>query len=144
MNYQLWLIPLIVMIIAQALKVVFVKSNTWDWDRLKRINQYGGMPSSHSAMVTSLATVLAYYQGLNSASFAVALILALITIRDASGFRQAIGQHGAMINKLIKELPDDEEYKFPILGETFGHKTIEVIGGIIFGLAGTFILINLL
>ncbi len=143
-DYQLWLIPFLVMVIAQALKVVFTRSKTWDWNRLKRFNQYGGMPSSHSAMVTSLTTVLAYDQGLDSPSFAVALILALITIRDASGFRLAIGQHGQMINKLVKELPDDQEYKFPVLGEKFGHKNIEVIGGIIFGLICTFALIQLI
>ncbi|MBP9802238.1 divergent PAP2 family protein [Patescibacteria group bacterium] len=142
-DYQLWLIPFLVMVIAQALKVVFTRSKTWDWNRLKRFNQYGGMPSSHSAMVTSLVTVLAYDQGISAPSFAVAVILALITIRDASGFRLAIGQHGQMINQLVKELPDEQEYKFPILGEKFGHKTTEVIGGVIFGLLCTLLLIQI-
>ncbi|MCB9802775.1 divergent PAP2 family protein [Candidatus Nomurabacteria bacterium] len=144
MSYQLWLIPLISMFVAQALKVVFFKSTTWDWNRLKRINQYGGMPSSHSAMVTSLVTVLAYHQGFDSAAFAIALVFALITVRDASGFRLAIGKQGEIINKLIKELPDDQEYKFPVLGEKFGHKTTEVIVGIIFGFFFTLFLINFL
>ena len=139
MNWQLFLIPLLVMFLIQVSKVIFYKG-PWDWYRLKRINAYGGMPSSHSAMVVSLVATLGHYYGPQTPSFAVAIILALITIRDAYGFRQAIGKQGAVINQLVKELPDDREYQFPILGEKFGHKTIEVFVGIIVGIILSYLL----
>jgi hypothetical protein len=143
MNYQLFLIPLAVMILVQVIKVATHTKDGWTWKRLSRINAYGGMPSSHSAMVSSLAFVTGYYDGLQSTTFAIASILALIIVRDAFGFRHAIGQQGQVINNLVKELPDDQEYKFPILGEKFGHKATEVIAGIIVGLLLTYWLINI-
>lgn len=139
MNYALFAIPIIVMIVVQTSKVLFYRG-AWGWERLKKINAYGGMPSSHSAMVTSLVFVLGYYEGLSSPAFAVAVIVALITIRDANGFRQQVSQHSSVINKLIKELPDKEEYKFPVLKEIFGHKTTEVIGGILAGIVLSYFL----
>ena len=142
MNWQLFLIPLVVMFLIQVSKVLFYKG-AWDWYRLKRINNYGGMPSSHSAMVTSLVYTLGHYYGTQAPSFAVAVILAIMTIRDAYGFRQAIGKQGAVINQLVKELPDDREYQFPILGEKFGHKTIEVIIGVIIGIILSYLLFRL-
>ncbi|MBT4349515.1 divergent PAP2 family protein [bacterium] len=143
MNYQLFLIPLAVMFIVQVLKIFTHTKDGWTWKRLSRINTYGGMPSSHAAMVTSLAVITGYYDGLQSSTFAITLILALIIIRDAFGFRQAIGQQGKVINNLVKELPDEQEYKFPVLGEKFGHKTVEVIAGIIVGIILSYWLINI-
>ncbi len=140
MDYRLFIIPILVMLVVQASKVLFYQGG-WGWERWKKINAYGGMPSSHSAMVTSLTFTLGYYQGLNSPAFAVALVLAMITIRDANGFRQQVSRHSAVINKLIKELPDKEEYKFPVLKEIFGHKTTEVIAGILAGILLSYFLI---
>ena len=143
MDYKFFLIPIIVMIITQVVKVIIetIKDGEFNW---QRINGYGGMPSSHSAMVTSLAITVGYYQGVSSPIFAVAIIVALLTIRDAYGFREQLGHHGKILNKLIKELPDEKEYKFPILKETFGHKTIEVIVGIIFGIVLSLLFIQIL
>lgn len=133
MDYRLFAIPILVMIVVQFSKVLFYQGS-WGWERLKKINAYGGMPSSHSAMVTSLAFTIWYFEGFASPAFAVALVLAMITIRDANGFRQQVSRHSTVINKLIKELPDTEEYKFPVLKEIFGHKTTEVIAGILAGI----------
>lgn len=139
MDFRLFAIPIIVMFVIQVSKIVFYRGG-WNWERLKRINAYGGMPSSHSAMVTSLAMTIWYYEGIASPAFAVALIVALITIRDANGFRQQVSRHSTVINKLIKELPDTEEYKFPVLKEIFGHKTIEVVAGILAGIVLSYLL----
>ena len=139
--YQLFLIPLIVMILNQLIKVViemFQGKFTWF-----SILSYGGMPSSHAAVVTSLVYLMAYFEGFDSPSFALALILALLTIRDATGIRWQIGKNSKLINQLIKELPDDKEYHYPVLEERFGHKNSEVLVGIILGLVTTFLLISI-
>ncbi len=139
MDIRLFAIPIIVMIVIQVCKVLFYQGG-WNWERLKKINAYGGMPSSHSAMVTSLALTIWYYEGLESPAFAVALVMAMITIRDANGFRQQVSRQSTVINKLIKELPDQDEYKFPVLKEIFGHKTIEVMAGVLSGIVLSYLL----
>ena len=131
MDYKFFLIPLAVVISNQLIKMVIdITRGGFTWPS---IFSYGGMPSSHSAVVTSLATVMAYYKGMASAEFAIALVLALLTIRDASGIRYQLGTQGQTINKLVKELPDDREYHFPVLTERFGHKNTEVFVGIVLG-----------
>jgi uncharacterized protein len=143
MDFRLFLIPMIIMFLVQLTKVALYKKGGFGWDRLKVINEYGGMPSAHSALVSSLCLTMAYYQGISSPGFAVAIVLALIIVRDSFGFRQAIGEQGKIINRLVKELPDKQEYKFPILGERFGHRTIEVIVGVLVGLLLTYALMLL-
>lgn len=137
--YQLFLIPLLVMIINQIIKVLLeILRGNFTWFS---ILSYGGMPSSHAATVTSLVYVMAYYQGLTSPSFALALITALLIIRDATGIRWQIGKNSKLINQLIKELPDEKEYRYPVLEEKFGHKNSEVIVGILVGLVFTYLLV---
>jgi len=131
MEYKLFIIPIMVMLINQVLKVlVDAWRGKWTW---MSIFSYGGMPSSHASIVVSLATVMGYYQGIDSPVFAIAVILALLTMRDATGIRWQLGNQGKAINRLIKELPDNIEYKFPVLGERYGHKTTEVIVGALVG-----------
>ncbi len=141
MNYQLFAIPLLVMIINQIIKVLLeMRKGKFSWPV---ILSYGGMPSSHAAVVSSLTYVMGYYEGLQSPSFALALVLALLILRDATGIRWQLGNNSKIINRLIKELPDDREYTFPILHERFGHRNIEVFFGIIVGLLGAALLVKI-
>lgn len=141
MNYQLFLIPLLIMVINQVVKVLLeVRKGKFSWPV---ILSYGGMPSSHAAVVTSLTYALGYYEGLESPSFAISLVLALLILRDATGIRWQLGNNSKVINRLIKELPDDREYTFPILNERFGHRNIEVFFGIIVGLLGAMLLVKI-
>ena len=142
MDYKLFLIPILVMVLNQVIKVIIeIIKGDFSWPA---ILSYGGMPSSHAALVTSLATAVGYYQGISSPAFAVSLIIAIIITRDASGIRYQLGTQGQTINKLIKELPDSREYHFPVLGEKFGHKNIEVFIGIVVGLVLTSLIIMIL
>ena len=141
MEYKLFLIPIIVMLLNQAIKVmVEAWRGNWTW---MSVFSYGGMPSSHASIVVSLATVIGYYQGINSPEFAIAIILALLTMRDATGIRWHMGKQGKAINRLVKELPDNTEYKYPVLSERFGHKNTEVAAGIVVGLVLTAAIIKL-
>ena len=141
MEYKLFLIPLAIMVASQTIKLLIeMARGQLSWPSLL---SYGGMPSSHAALVTSLATVMAYYQGLDSAAFAVALILAVLVNRDASGIRWHLGPPGRALKQLIKELPDGREYQFPVLTEKFGHKNTEVLVGILIGLVLSLVIIYL-
>jgi len=141
MNYQLFLIPLSIMVINQIIKVALeMRQGKFSWPV---ILSYGGMPSSHAAVVTSLTYVMGYYEGLNSSSFAISLVLTLLILRDATGIRWQLGNNSKVINRLIKELPDDREYSFPILNERFGHRNIEVFFGIIVGLVFAMLLVRI-
>ena len=141
MEFKLFLIPIITLLINQLIKMLIeALRGNFSWYKLFT---YGGMPSSHSALVTSLTIVIAYYQGISSPSFALALIFSIIVIKDASGIRLKLGQQGKIINSLIKELPDQKEYKYPVLAEKLGHTNFEVLVGVLTSIIITSLLINI-
>jgi uncharacterized protein len=128
--YLLIVIPILVGAITQALKLIIDGiPNNFSWQHL--IGDYGGMPSSHAAFVTSLVTVVGLREGLDSSAFAIAFILMLVVLRDAVGFRREIGKNSAVTNHLAKELYKTRKIK--PLTERVGHKVSEVIAGIVFG-----------
>lgn len=136
-----FIIPLLVMVVTQAIKLTIeIYHGNFAWSH---VNSYGGMPSSHAALVASLAMTIAYFEGVRTAAFAVAIVTFIIIVRDAMGFRYQLGIHGRILNQLIKELPDRDEYKYPILSERLGHTLPEVTVGIIVGIAGTLALLPL-
>ena len=94
----------------------------------------GGMPSSHSALVTSLSTTIAFRHGLNSDLFIFSLCFFLVVIRDAFGVRRSSGIQSRKINTLGKELEEKkviDSYK-PVK-EVDGHTPMEVLCGCLLG-----------
>jgi len=93
------------------------------------------MPSGHSAMVISLATITGLKTGWHSPIFAITVILAIIVIRDALGIRRYLGQHGKVLNILVKDLKDDKmlDEKYPRLLERIGHTPAQVLVGALIG-----------
>lgn len=92
----------------------------------------GGMPSSHSALMASLSTSLAFREGLFSSEFYISLLLSSIIVYDAMGVRRSVGTHAAILNKL-----EPKKYK---LKENIGHTPSEVFVGIIVGVVSSIIL----
>ena len=91
----------------------------------------GGMPSSHSALVTSLAAAVGYVHGIGSASFAIAVLLAFIVMYDAAGVRRAVGEQAKILNQINAE---SEEITFEkVLKELIGHTPLQVFMGGILG-----------
>ena len=90
---------------------------------------YGGLPSNHSAIVSSMATLIALKEGLNHPAFGVALTLAFIVILDAASLRKQIGKQAAALNRLAKIANLKGE-----LRERVGHSLIEIIAGIAVGI----------
>lgn len=141
--FELILIPIIVAVITQILKLTIDGiPNNLNWQHL--VNDYGGMPSSHTSFVTSLATVIGLSQGFNSAAFAVSVVLMIVVIRDAVGFRREIGRNAVftnMIAKIIyKDAPTQTKKKIDFLNERVGHSFPEVIAGFIVGICLSIIL----
>lgn len=127
------ILPLAAGLIAQLTKF-FIKSNKQKFN-LKNIISYSGMPSGHSAMVVSLATIVGLEEGIDSSLFAVTFILAIIIIRDALGLRRYLGEHGRILNILVKDLKEDEllDNSYPRLLEKIGHTPKQVIAGSVIG-----------
>ena len=127
-QFQLFLIPIIVIACAQLMKFVRMSFRYGlKWDNLF---DPGHFPSAHSAFVTSLVVVIGYYENVTSGVFAVASCFAFITIYDAMRVRMQIGIQGKTLNKLVAEVKGINQNDFPRLKEHVGHYANEVAGGI--------------
>lgn len=127
--------------LAQLLKIPLQRkqTGTWNW---RAIFETGGMPSSHSAGVSSLATFIALKRGVKTFDFALATIFGLLVMYDAQGVRRQAGELTIKLNELEEEVerlrgqPDyhyhDRETKR--LKEMLGHQPIEVVIGALFGM----------
>lgn len=94
----------------------------------------GGMPSSHSTLVTCLATCVGIHDGLGSTSFVICCALALVVMYDASGIRRAAGQQARMINMIIDAWEESDPIEKQIrLKELLGHTPLEVFAGATLG-----------
>lgn len=94
----------------------------------------GGMPSSHSAFVVSLAIMVGAMEGFSTAAFAIAVILASIVMYDASGVRHETGVQGQVLNEILEKVfVNGEPITDVELKELVGHTKVEVAGGFIVG-----------
>ena len=97
----------------------------------------GGMPSSHSAFVTALATSVAMLEGFGSVAFAICVILALVVMYDAAGVRQSVTRQSIVLNRIVEEL----RLRRPMVGlgsdlrELVGHSAFQVTAGAALGIA---------
>ncbi|MBO5060091.1 MAG: divergent PAP2 family protein [Clostridia bacterium] len=120
--------------IAQLLKVIFtvIKSKKIDF---RRFIGSGGMPSSHSSFVTSLATAVGIEKGFVGSEFAMATVFALVVMYDAAGVRRAAGQQAKILNKIVEEWEQaDFEKTDKRLKELLGHTPKEVFAGAVLGI----------
>ena len=125
------------MIIAQFSKLFtkyFVKRE-WDFNV---ILSTGGMPSSHTSLVTTLTLTLGLIYGFDSVQFAMSFVFSAVIMHDAMGIRFEAGKHASVLNKISEDIKyilgkeDDSESRFK---ELLGHHPIEVFGGFILGIA---------
>ena len=94
----------------------------------------GGMPSSHTAVVTSMTASVAFYEGLGSNLFAVSLFIALVIMRDAMGVRRAVGLQARAFNLMGKYSAEKMGIEFHPVKEIQGHAPLEVIVGALLGI----------
>ncbi|NLD48112.1 MAG: divergent PAP2 family protein [Clostridiaceae bacterium] len=93
----------------------------------------GGMPSSHSAFIVSLAAVIAKIKGIDSSEFGITFAISLIVMYDAAGIRRAAGKQAKVLNKLIFSHNDNVNFDEK-LKELLGHSPFEVIMGALLGI----------
>ena len=94
----------------------------------------GGMPSSHSALVTSMMLSIGIFEGFNTSIFALAVALAMIVLYDAAGVRREAGRHAEKINILINEFFTGQPISDKQLKEVIGHTPAQVLAGVLMGL----------
>lgn len=100
-----------------------------------RIFTSGGMPSSHSSFVTSLATLVGIERGFSSTDFAIVAVFALITMYDASGVRRSVGKQAAILNQILDDFHNKKHIEQKRLKELVGHTPKEVLFGAMLGIA---------
>jgi len=127
--------------VAQLLKVII------ELLRVKRLKpglmfSTGGMPSSHSSFMASLATSVGLNVGFDSVIFAVAAAISLVVMSDAAGVRRAAGKQAKVINVLVENIENTGIVLDKKLKELLGHTPVEVACGAILGILVAILLYN--
>ena len=119
--------------IAQVVKIPlhFLLKREWDWSLLMSA---GGMPSSHSALVVAVTHAIGLTLGFGSPLYALAVVLAMIVLYDATGVRRQAGEHARVINAIVSDLVAGHPLKEEQLKELIGHTPGEGIAGATLGL----------
>ena len=131
-DFKFILVPISTWFFIQLFKLIYdlVKTRKFNF---KRILGAGGMPSSHSAVVTSLATLVGKYEGTDTTQFAIALIFACVVMYDATGVRRAAGKQAKVLNKIIETPGLTKVEMSEKLVEALGHTPIQVFVGAVIG-----------
>jgi acid phosphatase family membrane protein YuiD len=124
---------LIAWILAQVIKIPldYLRTRRWNWALLLTT---GGMPSSHSALMTGTVFAIGLYYGFDHPLFALGVAITMIVTYDAAGVRRQAGIHAQRINVLFDELLHGHIFSEKDLREVLGHTPLEVAGGILLGL----------
>jgi len=127
--------------LAQFLKGIFY------FIKEKRINfrrfvGAGGMPSSHSALVSSLTVAIGITEGWDSPIAALSVVTALIVMYDAAGVRLAASKQAIVLNKMLDEVFEEGEFHQERLKELLGHTPIEVFAGAALGIVVALLLLK--
>ena len=127
--------------VAQVIKTILYAIINKRFD-ISRLFGDGGMPSGHSATVTSMALLIGLVQGFGSVDFAISFILAVIVCHDATGVRLETEKQAFLITEIVKAFREPTEDKLPEvkLKQFVGHTPIQVLAGITVGIANAFLL----
>ena len=128
MDYVYAVTPFLAWLVAGSLK--FLVNSTRAGKPAFGLIGYGGLPSNHSAIVSSMAALIAFKEGIGNPAFGVALALAFVVVLDASSLRKQVGRQAVAINALAKDTA-----AAPKLRERIGHTPLEIAAGIVVGIA---------
>ena len=120
-------------LLAQIIKMPlnYLYTRKWNWALLLTT---GGMPSSHSSLMTGTVFAIGLYYGFDNPIFALGVAITMIVTYDAGGVRRQAGIHAQRINVLFGELLQGHPVSEKDLREVLGHTPLEVMGGILLGL----------
>jgi hypothetical protein len=130
---QVLIAAVVAWFVAQTIKLLVELVRTHRLD-LRYLVSPGGMPSAHSALVTSLATAVARQEGVGSALFAASAVFASIVMYDAAGVRQSVSIQARILNRMLDELFTQRAFSERRLRELLGHTPLEVFAGFLLGL----------
>ncbi len=130
--YNLGVIALASGLVAQIAKVLIELIRHQRW-RPMLVFASGGMPSSHTATVTTLTLLVSAREGVASPLFSVVLVFSLYVIFEATGLRQEVGKQAALLNELVENVRTTRQFEYRRLRELVGHTWHEVGGGICSG-----------
>ena len=133
LNNKFIYIPILIWFFIQSFKVIWDLVTTKKFN-FKRILGAGGMPSSHSAVVTSLTVLIGRSEGLDSPIFALSFIFAMVVMYDAAGVRRAAGKQAHLLNKIIETPGLTNVEVQERLVEVLGHTPLQVIVGAAIGI----------
>ena len=136
--YKYIIVPIATWASIQCFKVIWDLITTHKFN-FKRILGAGGMPSSHSAVVTAIATMIGKTEGVTSPIFALSVIFACVVMYDAAGVRRAAGKQAKLLNKLVETPGLTNVQVQEKLVEVLGHTPTQVFVGAIIGVAVGFI-----
>lgn len=121
------------MLAAQILKVPFdyLANRRINW---RVMNNAGGMPSSHSALLVAATLSIGLFEGFNSAVFGLAVAITMVVLYDAAGVRRQAGMHAQRINLIFQEVLSGHPISEDHLKEVLGHSPFEVLVGTLLGL----------
>ncbi len=131
-------VPFLLWFGIQLFKLIYDLVTTKKFN-FKRILGAGGMPSSHSAVVTSLCTLIGRNEGVGTPLFALSLAFAFVVMYDACGVRRAAGKQAALLNKLIETPGLTGVQVSEKLVEVLGHTPTQVFVGALIGIVVGFI-----
>ncbi|MCR4408386.1 MAG: divergent PAP2 family protein [Anaerolineae bacterium] len=134
-------VPLICWAVAQALKVFYHLTTQRKLD-LRLLTSAGGMPSSHSAFVSALATAIGLREGMGSSDFAICVVFASVVMYDAAGVRRAASRQASILNRILDELFRGQPLSEERLWELIGHTPIQVVVGAIIGIVLAWLLVK--
>ena len=119
--------------IGQFLKfpMEYLLNKRWNWGIMF---SSGGLPSSHSSLVTAVMITIGLQEGFDTAIFALSAAIAMIVIYDAAGVRRQAGIHAARINEIMKNFFESGQLPEKELKEMLGHTPFEVITGVLLGI----------
>ena len=139
---KIFLITLAVWVLAQMTKVILgvIKERRFNF---RWLIGTGGMPSSHTAGASALATSVGLGYGFNSPLFAVAAAFAMVTMFDAQGVRRATGYQATILNKMMDDIYWKGQIEEQRLKELVGHTPVEVLAGFAFGVICAMVLYSL-
>lgn len=132
-EYRFLIIPFATWFFIQLFKLVYDLVTTKQFN-FKRILGAGGMPSSHSAVVVALCTMIGKYYGVNSGVFGLSIVFAFVVMYDAAGVRRAAGKQAKLLNKIVQTPGLSNVEVSERLQEVLGHTPVQVFAGAFIGL----------
>ena len=141
-RFKYVIVPVFTLVLCKLLKFIIEGIKNKDFSLRRLLNGSGGMPSSHTALCTSLLTMFALNEGIDTPYFAIMLVITLVVAYDGMNVRLETGKQAKTINVLVDSI--FEKSDFETLKEELGHRPKEVLFGLLLGLSVAIIYTNIL